>query len=140
MQKGLGARLPDVGCGRFRDGLISATYEGMMKRIQHALLAARNGLFGALLARNGYVSIKKVFERRYGGLLSMFSECADRSPPYDVRRVVEDLGHTWQVFNIRVKLHACVGGCHGQIEAIGKLQRQNPDRFEAGALGQHCEP
>lgn len=115
-------------------GLMSATYEGMIKRMQHAF-AARNGLFGALLARNGYVGIKKVFERRYGGFLSMFSEGTSRSPPYDVRRVVEELGQTWQIFNIRVKLHACVGGCHGQIEAIAKLQQRYPDRFETGSLG-----
>jgi aconitate decarboxylase len=114
-------------------GLMSATYEGMIKRVQHAF-AARNGLFGTLLARNGYVGIKKVFERRYGGFLSMFSKGTNRSPPYDVRRVVEDLGQTWQIWNMRVKLHACVGGCHGQIEAIAKLQEQHPDRFEASQL------
>ncbi|KAK3332929.1 hypothetical protein B0T19DRAFT_473702 [Cercophora scortea] len=115
-------------------GLMSATYEGMIKRVQHAF-AARNGLFGALLARNGYVGIKKVFERRYGGFLSMFSKGTNRSPPYDVRRVVEEIGSTWQIFNIRVKLHACVGGCHGQIEAIAKLQADHPERFAAEALG-----
>ncbi|KAK9421809.1 putative MmgE/PrpD family protein [Seiridium unicorne] len=114
-------------------GLMSATYEGMIKRVQHAF-AARNGLFGALLARNGYLGIRKVFERRYGGFLSMFSKGNNQTPQYDVRRVTENLGDTWQIFNIRVKLYACVGGCHGQIEALDKLQRQHPERFEAEAL------
>ncbi|KAI0011641.1 hypothetical protein F4779DRAFT_636513 [Xylariaceae sp. FL0662B] len=115
-------------------GLMAAQYEGMVKRVQHAF-AARNGLFGALLARNGYVGIKKVFERSYGGFLSMFSQGNDKSPQYDVRKVVEGLGDVWQTSNIRVKLHACVGGCHGQIEAIEKLQRTHPRRFARENLG-----
>lgn len=51
---------------------MAAQYEGMIKRVQHAF-AARNGLFGALIARTGYVGIKKVFERTYGGFLAQFS-------------------------------------------------------------------
>ncbi|KAI0096022.1 2-methylcitrate dehydratase PrpD [Nemania sp. FL0031] len=109
-------------------GLMAAQYEGMIKRVQHAF-AARNGLFGALLCRNGYVGIKKVFERRYGGFLSMFSQGNGQTPQYDSRRVVEDLGSTWQMMNIRIKLYACVGGCHGQIEALAQLQTLHPDRF-----------
>ncbi|KAI3320501.1 2-methylcitrate dehydratase PrpD [Xylariaceae sp. AK1471] len=109
-------------------GLMAAQYEGMIKRVQHAF-AARNGLFGALLCRKGYVGIKKVFERRYGGFLSMFSQGNGQTPPYDSRRVVEELGSTWQMMKIRVKLHACVGGCHGQIEALAQLQGKHPERF-----------
>ncbi|KAL7619415.1 hypothetical protein AAE478_009954 [Parahypoxylon ruwenzoriense] len=114
-------------------GLMAAQYEGMIKRVQHAF-AARNGLFGALLARNGYVGIKKVFERSYGGFLSMFSQGNDKSPQYDVQKVVAGLGDVWQTSNIRVKLHACVGGCHGQIEAIEKLQVVHPQRFALESL------
>ncbi|KAI0871148.1 2-methylcitrate dehydratase PrpD [Hypoxylon argillaceum] len=109
-------------------GLMAAQYEGMVKRVQHAF-AARNGLFGALLCRNGYVGIKKVFERRYGGFLSMFSQGNGQTPQYDSRRVVAALGSTWEIMNIRIKLYACVGGCHGQIEALAKLQALHPDRF-----------
>ncbi|GAP92989.1 putative immune-responsive protein [Rosellinia necatrix] len=109
-------------------GLMAAQYEGMVKRVQHAF-AARNGLFGALLCRKGYVGIKKVFERRYGGFLSMFSQGNGQTPQYDSRRVVEELGSTWQLMNIRIKLYACVGGCHGQIEALAQLQATYPERF-----------
>ncbi|KAJ2995620.1 hypothetical protein NUW58_g1222 [Xylaria curta] len=114
-------------------GLMAAQYEGMVKRVQHAF-AARNGLFGALLCRNGYVGIKKVFERRYGGFLSMFSQGNGQTPQYDSRRVIEDLGSTWQLMNIRIKLYACVGGCHGQIEALAKLQATYPERFTVESL------
>ncbi|UKZ81430.1 hypothetical protein TrVFT333_009202 [Trichoderma virens FT-333] len=47
-------------------GLMSAQFESEVKRMQHGF-AARNGLLGAMLAQTGYVGIKRVFEREYGG-------------------------------------------------------------------------
>lgn len=111
-------------------GLMSAQYEGMIKRVQHAF-AARNGLFGALLARTGYIGIKKVFERPYGGFLAMFSQGSEKKPQYIVQEITKDLGDIWHTHNIRVKLHACVGGCHGQIECLENMQQQYPDSFAA---------
>lgn len=49
-------------------------------------------------------------------------------------KVVAGLGELWHTELIRIKLHACVGGCHGQIEVIEKLQKQHPDRFTLDKL------
>ncbi|KAI0429224.1 hypothetical protein F5Y09DRAFT_263462 [Xylaria sp. FL1042] len=111
-------------------GLMAAQFEGMVKRMQHGI-AARNGLFGALLARNGYVGIKKVYERRYGGFLNMFSQGNTKTPRYNVQEIVAGLGDVWHTSRIRFKLHACVGGCHGLVEAIENLQKAHPDRFSS---------
>lgn len=116
-------------------GLMSAQYEGMIKRAQHAF-AARNGLFGALLARTGYLGIKKVFERPYGGFLAMFGAGNGRTPPYRIHEVIDKLGSLWHTSHIRVKLHACVGGCHGQIECLASMQAAHPHRFASAALSQ----
>ncbi|KAK0647813.1 Cis-aconitate decarboxylase [Lasiodiplodia hormozganensis] len=113
--------------------LMSAQYEGMIKRAQHAF-AARNGLFGALLARGGYEGMRKVFERPYGGFLAMFSAGNERNPPWKIHEVVAGLGETWHTELIRIKLYACVGGSHGQIEVLEKLQNQYPDRFTLDKL------
>ncbi|PYH93836.1 2-methylcitrate dehydratase PrpD, partial [Aspergillus ellipticus CBS 707.79] len=109
-------------------GLMSAQYEGMVKRMQHAF-AARNGLQAALLARSGYKGMKKVLERPYGGFLAMFSSGNGRTPAYNIEEVIEGLGTDWQTQAIRFKLYACVGGCHGQIEVLQRLQEENPERF-----------
>lgn len=109
-------------------GLMAAQYEGMIKRMQHAF-AARNGLFGALLARSGYVGIKKIFERPYGGYLSMFSMGSGKNPRYQEREVVKELGSYWHTTVIRTKLYACVGGAHGLVEAIANLQAKYPERM-----------
>ena len=114
-------------------GLMSAQYEGMVKRMQHAF-AARNGLLGSLLARSGYGGIKKVFERPYGGFLAMFSAGNGRTPPYKLEEVTDQLGQLWHTNLIRIKLYACVGGCHGQIEVLQKMQQAHPDRFARNKL------
>ncbi len=54
-------------------GLMAAQYEAMSKRMHHGL-AARNGFYAAGLASHGYTGIKRVFEREYGGFLSVFGE------------------------------------------------------------------
>ena len=109
-------------------GLMAAQYEGMVKRMQHGF-AARNGLFSALLARSGYKGIKKIFERPYGGYLSMFTMGSDQKPRYQEAEVVKDLGSYWHTNVYRTKLYACVGGVHGSIEAIANLQAKHPKRM-----------
>ena len=109
-------------------GLMAAQYEGMVKRMQHGF-AARNGLFSALLARSGYKGIKKIFERPYGGYLSMFTMGTERKPRYQEAEVVKDLGTFWHTEVYRTKLYACVGGAHGLIEAIANLQTMYPKRM-----------
>ena len=110
-------------------GLMAAQYEGMVKRMQHGF-AARNGLFSALLARSGYKGIKKIFERPYGGYLSMFTMGTERKPRYQEAEVVKDLGTFWHTEVYRTKLYACVGGAHGLIEAIANLQAKHPKRMD----------
>ena len=110
-------------------GLMAAQYEGMVKRMQHGF-AARNGLFSALLARSGYKGIKKVFERPYGGYLSMFTLGSEREPRYQEGEVVKGLGTYWHTEAYRTKLYACVGGAHGLIEAIANLQAKHPKHMD----------
>ncbi|KAL8700116.1 MAG: hypothetical protein Q9201_005622 [Fulgogasparrea decipioides] len=109
-------------------GLMSAQYEGMIKRMQHGF-AARNGLFAARLASSGYVGIHKVFERPYGGFLATFSQGSARDPQYQESEVVKDLGRHWHTREIRTKMHACVGGAHGLVEAIALLQHKEPEKM-----------
>ena len=52
---------------------VSDVHESMVKRMQHGC-ATRNGLTAAALAASGYVGIKRVFERPYGGWLAVFGE------------------------------------------------------------------
>ena len=81
---------------------MAAQYEGMVKRVKHGF-AARNCLLGTLVARNGYVGIKKVLEKPYGGFSSMFSTGNNRTPQWRIHGVTAGFGDVWQIEAIRIK-------------------------------------
>src|SRR5271165_4362387 len=100
-------------------GLMSAMYESMVKRMQHGF-ASRNGLTAAALAASGYVGIKRVFEREYGGWLSVFGE--GHHP--DSGQIYADLGTLWETDRIAVKAYAAMGLLHAAVGAALELRPQ----------------
>src|SRR5271170_5416447 len=98
-------------------GLMSAMYESMVKRMQHGF-ASRNGLTAAALAAAGYVGIKRVFERPYGGWLAVFGE-GHRTYP---EQIYAGLGILWETERIAVKAYACMGLLHAAIDAVLELR------------------
>ena len=116
-------------------GLMSAMFESMVKRMQHGF-ASRNGLTAAALAASGYVGIKRVFERSYGGWLAVFGE-GHRTYPEDIYK---GLGILWETERIAVKPYAAMGLLHAAIDAalelrpkadVSKIQRIDIDMGEA---------
>lgn len=118
-------------------GLMSAQFGSDVKRMQHGF-AARNGLLGAVLARQGYSGIEGVFERSYGGFLEMFSQ----GVTVDERRNLPEeltmgLGSRWEIENVRVKVHAAMAGLHSTIDCVEKLQAGDKEqRFSGERLGE----
>jgi aconitate decarboxylase len=98
-------------------GLMSAQFESMVKRMQHGF-AARAGLTAAALGAVGYVGIKRVFERDYGGWLSVFGEC--HHP--DAGQIYAGLGTVWETERIAVKAYAAMGLLHAGIAAALELR------------------
>jgi 2-methylcitrate dehydratase PrpD len=98
-------------------GLMSAMFESMVKRMQHGF-ASRNGLTAAALAASGYVGIKRVFERPYGGWLAVFGE-AHRTYPEDIYK---GLGVLWETERIAVKAYSAMGLLHAAIDAALELR------------------
>ena len=98
-------------------GLMAAQFEAMSKRMQHGF-AARNGFYAAGLAAAGYTGIKRVFEREYGGFLSVFGEGHDP----DASLLTGQLGQRWETTIIMVKSYAAMGGLHGAIDAARQLR------------------
>src|ERR1700761_1619192 len=99
-------------------GLMAAQYEAMSKRMHHGL-AARNGFYAAGLAAAGYTGIKRVFEREYGGFLSVFGE--GHNP--DASLLTGQLGRRWETTIIMIKSYAAMGGLHGAIDAARHLRK-----------------
>ena len=103
--------------GTQSSGLMAAQFEAMSKRMHHGL-ASRNGFYAAGLAAAGYTGIKRVFEREYGGFLSVFGE--GHSP--DASLLTGQLGQRWETTIIMVKSYAAMGGLHGAIDAVRQLR------------------
>lgn len=100
-------------------GLMSAQFESMVKRMQHGF-ASRNGLTAAALASSGYVGIKRVFEREYGGWLGVFGE--GHHP--DAGQIYAGLGTVWETERIAAKAYAAMGLLHAGIDAALQLRSQ----------------
>src|SRR5271155_5592383 len=106
-------------------GLMSAQFESMVKRMQHGF-ASRNGLTAAALAASGYVGIKRVFERDYGGWLGGFG--AGHHP--DAGQIYAGLGKLWETERIAAKAYAAMGLLHAGIDAALQLRSEDKVRAE----------
>ena len=94
-------------------GLMSAQFESMVKRMNHAF-GARNGVLAAALAQSGFTGIKDVLERPFGGFFVMFAD----DHPTDIAAVSADLGKRWELLNILVKPYASGGTTHPTVDAV----------------------
>ena len=114
-------------------GLMGAQFEAMSKRMHHGF-ASRAGLYAAWLAADGYTGIKRVFERSYGGFLSVFGE--GHAP--DAGCITEALGERWETNRIVVKIHATMGGVQSTVDGLAALQQRcpfRPDEIERIDIG-----
>jgi 2-methylcitrate dehydratase PrpD len=127
-----GLKLPPEKCvhalgigGTQSAGLMAAQYGAMVKRM-HAGRAAQSGLYGALLAEQGFTGIENVFEAEYGGFCTTFSRSQDR---FRLAELTAGFGTTWQTMGVALKFYACVGSNHTTLDALRALQAKH--RFAA---------
>jgi 2-methylcitrate dehydratase PrpD len=98
----------------------------MVKRM-HAGRAAQSGLYGALLAENGFTGIVNVLESEYGGFCTTFSRSTDR---FRLAELTAGLGEKWETMGIALKFYSCVGSNHTTLDAIRTIQARRPFKNE----------
>ena len=103
-------------------GLMAAQFGAMVKRM-HAGRSAQSGLYGALLAKNGFTGIVDVFEAPYGGFCTTFSRSQDR---FDLDALSAGLGERFETMGVALKFYACVGSNHTTLDAIRAIQVRRP--------------
>ena len=108
--------------GTQASGLMAAQYGAMVKRM-HAGRASQSGLYGALLAAEGYTGIVNVFESEYGGFCTTFSRSQDR---FKINELTVGLGSKWEAFNDSLKFYSCVFSNHNALDAIVQMQAERP--------------
>jgi aconitate decarboxylase len=99
-------------------GLMAAQYSSMVKRF-HAGRAAQSGVYGALLAANGYTGIDNLFDAEYGGYGPTFS------PEYEPEALCQGLGEVWEVEAVGFKPYSTNGSCHPTIDALLDIREEH---------------
>ena len=129
--------------GSMAAGSMEFLADGAWTKRMHPGLAAQNGIQAALLASEGFVAPRRIFEGR-DGFLHAYSRHA-------LPEVLTDaLGKSFEILQTAAKPHACCRYMQGPIDAILELMRRHsisPDRIkkidiavlEAG-WGIVCEP
>ena len=108
--------------GTQSSGLMAAQYGAMVKRM-HAGRSSQSGLYGALLAEQGFTGIVNVFESEYGGFCTTFSRSQDR---FRLAELTSGLGERWETMGIALKFYSCVGSNHTTLDAIRTIQARRP--------------
>lgn len=103
-------------------GLMAAQYGAMVKRM-HAGRSSQSGLYGALLADQGFTGIVDVFEAPYGGFCTTFSRSKDR---FALDELSAGLGERFETMRIALKFYSCVGSNHTTLDAIRAIQARRP--------------
>jgi len=112
--------------GTQSSGLMAAQYGAMVKRM-HAGRAAQSGLYGALLAANGFTGIVDVFEAPYGGFCTTFSRSQDR---FNLKALSADLGQKFETMGIALKFYSCVGSNHTTLDALADIRKRRPFKLD----------
>ena len=106
-------------------GLMAAQV-GRHGQRMHAGRSAQSGLYGGLLAANGFTGIIDVFEARYGGFASTFSRSYWRPNLEELRsglRQLRDAAH-------RAQFYSCVGSNHANMDTIRDIQARRPFKLD----------
>jgi 2-methylcitrate dehydratase PrpD len=101
-------------------GIMAAQFGSMVKRMLSAK-GAQSGLYAALLAADGFTGIEDVFEEKYGGYCTTFTQSADQ---FDLAALSDGLGTRWETMRISIKRHASVGTNLSALDAIEALVQE----------------
>jgi 2-methylcitrate dehydratase PrpD len=95
---------------------------GSMTKPLHVGHGNRNGLYAALLAKEGFTSNDHALENRQG-----FLEVFNGPGTYDVDRMLADWGNPFDLVSVGVglKKHPCCGSTHPSIEAMLSIRTAN---------------
>jgi 2-methylcitrate dehydratase PrpD len=114
MFQALGIAGPQAG------GILATQFGSMVKRMLSAK-ASQSGLYAALLAADGFTGIADVFEERYGGFCTTYTQSDDQ---FDLSELSSGLGTRWETMRISIKRHATVGTNLSAMDALEELVQE----------------
>lgn len=104
--------------GSLAGGLMAAQKGAMVKRL-HAGQAAKNGAYGALLARRGFTGIANVLEAPFGGFFSAMTD------DNELAALTVGLGSRWETLAVGFKPYATAGAIHASLMLLDTIMRDH---------------
>ncbi|HEX6440767.1 MAG TPA: MmgE/PrpD family protein [Stellaceae bacterium] len=100
---------------------------GTMTKPLHVGHTARNGLFAAMLARDGFTANPAALEHKQGFLLVF-----NGAGTFDAEAILEDWGEPYDIVRpgLAIKQHPCCGSTHPAIDALLLLRHEHEIRPE----------
>lgn len=95
---------------------------GTMVKPLHVGQSARNGLFAAVLAKNGFDASPEAFEHKQG-----FFEVFNGKDTYQAEKILDGWAAPFKIMDpgLAIKQHPCCGGTHTAIDAMLALREKH---------------
>jgi 2-methylcitrate dehydratase PrpD len=90
---------------------------GTMSKPLNVGRAAMDGVLAAMLAKEGFTSSTKILEAEGGYLRATAKE-------FNVEKITENLGKSFEILNNIFKCHASCGHTHGAVDAVLKIAKE----------------
>ena len=103
--------------GSHSSGTIEYTQTGGNVKRLHAGLGAMGGIRSAMLSRLGYTGPPTILEGKKG-IVQAFANT------YDLNRIEDRLGESYQMLDTAIKPYCCCGLIHSQIDAVSQIVKQ----------------
>ncbi|MBN9051042.1 MAG: MmgE/PrpD family protein [Rhizobiales bacterium] len=110
-------------------GIMAVQFGSMMKR-GHAGRACQSGIYAATLAQNGFTGITNVFESRFGGFCTAFSQTEDR---FDLTELTAGLGTSFETMRYGLKFYSSAASTQTALDAIRNIKARRdfkPDELD----------
>jgi len=115
--------------GTQSSGLLESIFvSGDMGKRLNAGRASANGIMSALLAEKGFTGPETILEGKFGFCRAMSNE-------YNLNKITEKLGDTYEISRVGLKPYACCRYYHSAIDAINKIKEKNKvDPFQIKSI------
>lgn len=113
------ATMHAIGIGASQAAGLMAVQEGANAKAFHSGRAAQSGVYGALLAKEGYTGVEHVFDVEYGGFFTTLVG------EYDASKLGLDLGRHWETPAVGFKASPASNGSITAMHTLRRIMREH---------------
>ena len=90
-------------CGSQTSGLMEPVWDGSWTKAFHSGWGQHAGVVAAMLAQQGYIGTRKVFEGENG----FYNAYAGKGGEHDFKKLIDGIGEEWETLKLCIKPYPC---------------------------------